>query len=110
MAKFCGAVGYVELNVETRPGFYEDLIVERKYYGDVIRNSNRWTTSQDSTNDNLTINTQISIMADEFADFHCHSIKYVRFRGVCWKITNVEPQPPRLILSLGGVYNGPTAT
>lgn len=109
MSKFYGVVGYAE-PIETRPGFHEDQIVERAYYGDVVRNSNRRSASQDSTIDDLTINTQISIVADEFADFHCHSIKYVRFRGVCWKITSVEPQPPRLILNLGGVYNGPTAT
>lgn len=109
MAKFYGIVGYAE-SVETRPGFCEDRIVERTYYGDVVRNNYRWTSSQDSTIDDLTINTQISIMADEFADFHCHSIKYVRFRGGCWKVTTVDPQPPRLILNLGGVYDGPTAT
>lgn len=108
MAKFCGAIGYAE-PVETRPGFWEDRIVERTYYGDVLRNSNRWMSSQESTIDDLTLSTQISIVADEFADFHCHSMKYVRFRGACWKITEVEPQPPRLRLVLGGVYNGPTA-
>ena len=109
MAKFYGAVGYAE-PIETRPGFWEDSIVERTYRGDVVRNNIRRTTSQDSTLDDLTISTQISIVADEFADFHCHSMKYVRFRGVCWKITDIEPQPPRLKLTLGGIYNGPTAT
>jgi hypothetical protein len=30
---------------------------------------------------------------------------YVEFMGTKWKITNVEVQYPRLILSVGGVYN-----
>ena len=108
MAKFYGAIGYAE-PVETRPGFWEDQIVERNYYGDVMRHSNGWSPSPESTIDDLTLNTQITIVADEFADFHCHSMKYVRFRGACWKITNVEPQPPRLRITLGGIYNGQTA-
>ena len=110
MAKFHGAIGYALQPAETRPGFWEEEVTERIYRGDVIRDSNRFTASPESTIDDLVLSTQISIVADEFANFHCHSMKYVRFRGACWKITNVEPQPPRLKLTIGGVYSGPTAT
>lgn len=108
MNKWYGAIGFASSH-ETRPGFYEDQIEERSYYGDIVRYSNRWTSSQDSTNDDLTINNQISIVADPFANDNCHSMKYVRFMGANWKITNVEVKYPRLILSVGGVYSGPTA-
>ena len=108
MAKFYGPVGYSVL-AETRPGYWEDVIKEVKYYGDTLRNIVRWTSAQDSTNDDLNINNQISIVADQFANDHIHNMKYVRFMGANWKITSVEPRPPRLILTLGGVYNGPTA-
>ena len=105
MAKFYGSIGYAETN-ETRPGVWTDQIVERTYSGDVIRNTSRWSTSPDSANDNLNINNQISIIADPFAYQNFHAMKYVEFMGTKWKITNVEVQYPRLILSVGGVYNG----
>ena len=107
MAKFYGPIGY-SVSTEVRPGVWKDTIEERNYYGDLIRDTSRWTGSQDSTNDDLTINNQISIVADPFAENNFHSMKYVRFMGANWKITSVEPRFPRLILSVGGVYNGPT--
>lgn len=107
MAKFFGPIGYA-IPTETRPGMWEDLIEERNYYGDIVRNTSRWTASSDSTNDDLNINNQINIVADPFALNNFHAMKYVKFMGTAWKITNVEVQYPRLILSVGGVYNGST--
>lgn len=107
MAKFYGPIGYA-IPTETRPGYWEDTIQEHDHFGDVIRNSSRWTPSPDSTNDDLTINNQFSIVADPFAQNHFHTMKYIKYMGACWKITSVEPRYPRLILSVGGVYNGPT--
>ena len=107
MAKFYGPIGY-SVSTEVRPGVWKDTIEERNYYGDLIRDTSRWTASQDSTNDDLTIINQISIVADPFAENNFHSMKYVRFMGANWKITSVAPRFPRLILSVGGVYNGPT--
>lgn len=109
--KFYGIVGYSETVEETgdREGIWmQDKIRERRYYGDVLRNTRRWDNNADSTNDNLNINNQISIIADDFAYNHCDALKYVKWMGACWKITNVEVQRPRLILTIGGVYNGPT--
>lgn len=105
MAKFYGAVGYAKPK-ETRPGVWEDEITERMYSGDLIRNTSRWSTSSESTNDDLNISNQISIIADPFAYENFHSMKYVIFMGTKWKITDVEVQYPRLMLSVGGVYNG----
>lgn len=105
MAKFYGPVGYI-VTEETKPGVWTERKVERNYSGDFIRHSSRWTASQDSTNDDMTINGQISIVADPFANNYFHSMKYVEFMGTKWKITGVDPQFPRLILTIGGVYNG----
>lgn len=105
MAKWYGVIGY-STPVETTPGVWQDEIIERNYTGDVLRNTSRWQTSSDSTNDDLNINNQISIIADPFAYQNFHSMKYVEFMGTKWKITNVEVQYPRLILMIGGVYNG----
>ena len=107
MAKFSGPIGY-SIRVESRPGLWKDEIEEHKHKGDVIRNTGTWTASSDSTNDDLNINNQISIVADPFARKNFHSMKYVRFMGANWKIKSVEPRYPRLILTIGGVYNGPT--
>lgn len=108
MAKWYGVVGYAE-TVETEPGIWKDVITERKYSGDVNRNTNRWYGSSDSTNDNLSISNQLSILADPYAYQNFHSIKYAEFMGSNWKVTSVETRYPRLILTLGGVYNGEQA-
>lgn len=105
MAKFYGVIGYAE-SIETAPGVWADRITERSYSGDLIRDNSKWSTSSNSTNDNLDINNQISIVADPFAYKNCRSMKYVEFMDTKWKITNVEVSYPRLILSVGGVYNG----
>ena len=105
MAKFYGVIGYAE-PVETKPGVWTDQITERNYSGDLIRNNSKWSVSSNSTNDNLNISNQISIIADPYAYQKFHSMKYVVFMGTKWKITDVEVQYPRLILSVGGLYNG----
>ena len=105
MSKFYGKVGYAQ-TVETIPGVWEEQITDRLYSGELRRNSSRWSNSSDSTNDDLNISNTIRIVADPFAYQNFHSIKYVEFMGVKWKVTNVEVDHPGLILTLGGVYNG----
>lgn len=105
MAKWYGKVGYSE-TVETSPGVWKPQDTVREYYGDVIRNTTKWAVNSDSTNDDLTVNSQISIVADPFANNKFHSMKWIEFMGARWKVTSVEPQPPRLLLTLGGVWNG----
>ena len=104
MGKFYGSIGYAE-TVETSPGVWVEQITERKYYGDVNRDSRR-LQSANQLNDNITVSSAISIVADPYAYNHFHSMRYVEFMGAKWKISAVEPKPPRLILTLGGLYNG----
>lgn len=104
MAKFYGKIGYAN-TVETKPGVYEEQIVERSYYGDLIRNTRR-LQSADQVNDNINISNEISIVADPYATNNFHTMRYAVFMGTKWKISNVEVSYPRLILTLGGVYNG----
>lgn len=103
MARFYGAVGYVE-TVETAPGVHREKITEHRYYGDVVRNSSSWTASPDSTNDDLRMNNQFSILADPFAYQNFHLIKYVEYMGTKWEVTRIDENRPRLILTVGGVY------
>jgi hypothetical protein len=109
MARFHGKVGYGEA-VEDPPdsGVYKDRITEYLYKGDVVRNT-RGLDTGDKVNSDISVNNSISIVADAYASNHFMKIKYVEWAGVFWTVTNVEVQRPRLILSLGGVYNGPTA-
>lgn len=104
MAKFYGKIGYAN-TVETKPGVYEEQIVERSYYGDLIRNTRR-LQSADKVNDDINISNEISIVADPYATNNFHTMRYAVFMGTKWKISNVEVSYPRLILTLGGVYNG----
>ena len=105
MSKWYGVIGYGESKVDNT-GIAKDVVTERNYSGDVIRNSSRWTANADSTNDDLSINNQFSILADPFAYQNFHSIKYIVFMGTKWKVTSVDVQYPRLILNVGGIYNG----
>ena len=109
MAKFYGAIGYAE-TVETSPGVHEEVITERMYSGDLLRNKRR-LQSTDQLNDNVNVANEISILSDPFAYQHFHEMRYVELWGTKWKITDVDAtQYPRLILNVGGVYNGPQAT
>jgi hypothetical protein len=109
MARFFGEVGYGD-TVETpsTSGVWVDIITEISYFGDVIRNT-RKLESGEYLNDDLSVGNSISIVADQYAIEHFFKIKYVRWAGVLWTVTQVEVRSPRLILSLGSVYNGPTA-
>lgn len=107
MAKFYGVIGYA-VTEETKPGVWKEQITERMYYGDLTRNT-RKLQSTDQLNDNINVANEISIIADPFANKNFHSMKYVEFMGAKWKVTSVEVQYPRLILTVGGVYNGEQA-
>ena len=104
MAKFHGIVGFVYYE-ETKPGVIKEVVNEREYAGDIKRKSNRFVSGQ-QINDNLAINNQIEIIADPYINQHLPSIKYVEWNGTKWKVTSVEDQFPRLVLTLGEVYNG----
>lgn len=103
MAKFYGKIGYFT-TVETEPGVWEEQIVERNYYGDITRNTNRFTNSN-NVNDNIIISNSISVIADPFATENFQHMRYVEYLGTKWKISNVEIQYPRILLTIGEVYN-----
>ncbi|MCD8090085.1 MAG: hypothetical protein LUD81_05590 [Clostridiales bacterium] len=103
MAKFYGSIGYGE-TTETSPGVWEEVITERKYFGDVLQFTRRWENGQ-GLNDDLNISNKISIVADPFAYEHFHTMRYAEWLGAKWKVSSVEVAYPRLILNIGGVYN-----
>ena len=104
MSKYFGEIGF-GVTEETRPGVHEPGIVPKEYYGDIVRNSRRLEGGS-KVNDDLNINMTLSIVADPFAFNNFHQLKYAEYMGAKWKATSVEPQFPRLVITLGGVYNG----
>lgn len=104
MAKWYGVIGYAD-TVEVEPGIWDEQVTERPYYGELIRNTRRLQTA-DKVNDDLTISNQISIVSDPYAINNFHAMKYAVLWGTKWKITSVEVQYPRLVLEVGGAYNG----
>lgn len=104
MAKFYGEIGYA-IQTETSPGIWEETIVTHNYYGDLVRNIRSLETSG-NINDDINISNEISIVSDPFANENFHSMRYIYFMGVKWKIKSIEVKYPRLILTIGGEYNG----
>lgn len=106
MAKFHDVVGYAT-TVETAPGVWEDTIIEKTYSGELVRNNTRFQDVQ-AIHDDLTLGHSISVVADAYANEHIFAIRYVKWQGTLWKVLHVDVQRPRLLLRLGGPYNGPT--
>jgi hypothetical protein len=104
MAKFHGVIGYVQTE-ETAPGVHSEVVTERICSGDILRNNQRWEKSE-HLNDNLVINNQFSIIADAFAYENLPNMRYLQWMNTRWKIITMEIRRPRLILTVGGVYNG----
>lgn len=111
MAKFYGKIGFAQTLQTTvgqqSTGIWEDVIVEKYYKGDILRDTRRWDKGE-SVNDDLNISNKISIVADSFAVNNLYNMKYIQFMGAFWKVTEVSVEYPRLVLSIGGVYNGNT--
>ena len=104
MPKFYGNIGYA-ISKETAPGVWVEDIVEHKYSGDVYRNT-RKLQSGNQVNDSIDVSNEISILSDPFANENFHSMRYVTYMGAKWKVSSVEVRYPRLILTVGGLYNG----
>lgn len=105
--KWSGEIGFAELK-EIEPGYVEDVITDKKYKGDLIRDTRR-TQSSGNINDDIVISNQISILADPYITQNFLNIRYARWQGHRWKVTTVDVDYPRITLTLGGVWNGQQA-
>jgi len=105
MAKWHGKLGFEIQNVEVRPGVYEPVIKEENFSGDILETDSRWQLT-DNKNDNLNITNRISIILDPSTCHDFSTLKYASFMGSLWKVENVQIKYPRVIFSLGGVWNG----
>ncbi len=109
MNRFYGNVGYGESQeFPEDSGVWVDTITEYPYYGDVIRNTSI-VTEDDNVNPNISVGNSISIVADDLANKNFSNIRYIIWNGKPWTVSEVEVRSPRLILTLGKIYNGPLA-
>lgn len=104
MARFCGIIGYVKTE-ETTPGVWVEITKERRYTGDILKDTRQWSNG-DKVNEDLVLNNTISIVADSYAYDNLYSMRYIEWMGTKWKIIGIEIQRPRLVLTIGGIYNG----
>lgn len=109
--KFSGKVGFWLKDIETRPGVYKSDIVEKPYTGDVLYNSRRFQSAENQQNENLKTTNRLSIISNLYMQKNWPSIKYVLWNGIKWKVNSVDISSyPRVIIELGGVYNGKNST
>lgn len=107
MAKFCGIIGFITTAEDPdNPGIWKEQTVEKEYRGELIKVVRKLQTTANSTNDNVTISNEISIVADPYAHENMYAMRYVVFGGAKWKIESISVAYPRLNLSIGGIYNG----
>ena len=107
MAKYYGEIGFIETVNDGHGVWKETVVAKRNYSGDVLANSRRWQ-GENQVNDNLQINNKLSIVADPYAYEHFYYMRFAKWHGAYWEITNIEVEYPRLILTIGGLYEGPT--
>lgn len=109
--KFSGIIGFWKKDIEIKPGVYKPGTIEKSYVGDVLANTRRFQSVENQQNDNLRITNRLSIISDLYMQKNWSSIKYVVWNDVNWSVSSIDvSQYPRVILELGGVYNGKRST
>lgn len=103
--RYFGKLGFATTE-EVAPGIWEPANTERDVYGDVNNLTQRQQANQNSTNDDLVLSCEFSVIADAFTEENFQHVKYITYLGSKWKVTNIKVARPRLILNVGGVYNG----
>lgn len=107
MAKFYGKIGFVTTVEDSEnPGVWIEETVEKEYSGELLKVYRKLQTQSNTVNDSVVLSTEISIVADPYANENMFAMRYAEFGGAKWKIESINVEYPRLKLSIGGVYNG----
>lgn len=108
MEKYHGFVGFA-IPVQTAPGVYstKNNMVRKEYGGEVYRIFRHSSSVSTTTNEEMTMASEIHIVADAFFNNNIAAVRYVEYMGAKWKVASIDANdPPVLKLTLGGVYNG----
>ena len=104
MAKFSGLVGYITQG-ESIPGVWSPIENPVFMKGDMIRQSASYRDSG-KVNSDVALNHRVSLLGDAYAFDNYYAIKWIEINGRKWEVTSVEIQRPRLIVTVGGLWNG----
>lgn len=105
MSKYYGKVGFMDAEkTDENSDVFVEKIIEHPYYGDILEYGSRWQSGQYLIENRL-LTIKISIVADPYAYEHFSTIKYVEYGGKKWEVTGIDIQRPRLILTIGDLYN-----
>ena len=108
MGKYAGKIGFAEHNVEEDVDVWDDQIVERNYYGDLVSNNRRYDPA-DTLSGNVTYTNQFSIVGDTYLFENLANIRYITWKRNRWVVSSADEHYPRVTISIGGLYNGPTS-
>ena len=107
MAKWAGVIGFSHTE-ELQPDENVEVVIEKKFHGDLLKNTRRYETGENTTNDNFVIANSISVIVNDFMLTNLQYARYVMFQNIRWKIQSIDIEYPRVNFTLGGIYNGPT--
>lgn len=108
MAKTYGKIGFGKTIIKPG-GVSEFVITERDYKIDIIRPSVRNTPGEDVI-PGLSTGNSFSIIEDGYLSENLFAMKYVTWMGVRWSVRKIDQAHPRLIITVGEVFNGPSPT
>lgn len=105
--RYSGKVGY-SIETEVSEGNWENITKEVLVTGSVIdeKYNNFKTSEYQTSNDSLTLQNRFSILFTKELLDNFPNIKYIIYNGIKWKVENVKLVHPRMILTVGGVWNG----
>lgn len=103
MSKYAGLVGYVTQE-ESVPGVWSPVDKAVMTKGDIIRQSSS-VQNDDKVNSDVTLNHRVSLIGDAYAFNNYFNLKWIEIGGRKLEVTSVELQRPRLIVTVGGLYN-----
>ena len=101
--KCSGKIGYSRTE-ETSPGVYQEIIVEKQYYGDVVRNTTQILDSN-TINSSIKLNNSISVLCNNYMSDNLGCVRYLTFKKSKWKVSSMEIKDNRIIFTLGDLYN-----
>lgn len=104
MNKFAGYVGFV-LDTEIKPGVTMPVAVEKFYKGEVNNQYRRWDQPTEVM-DKLNLSEEITIVTNSYLLENIGAIRYVVRHGTRWAVKSIGIKTPKIVLTLGGEYNG----